>query len=190
MSFRVSDLYAAKNQKALFGQMYCIDPDVAFKLRSEQLDTEKTDVKEEVLQILHALMQKHPLAKIYKTADQTYKDEIKERAQKCEGVPRFRVNYHHFCQGFYDKTIIIKLILLSNRELQEEVLKDRPGITLIKSSEKRTNEPISKHIAMDWVSDEGTAPTTDGIWINGQDGRVIECEKFSKPNPNICNLLL
>lgn len=96
VSFRVSDLYAAKNQKPLFGQMYCIDPDVAFKLRSEQLDDSEVEVKQEVLQILDALMQQHPLAKIYKTADQTYKDEIRERAQKCKGVPQFRVNFNEF----------------------------------------------------------------------------------------------
>ena len=43
---------------------------------------------------------------------------------------------------------------------------------------------------MVWVSDEGLAPVTDGIWINGEDGRVIELEKFNKPNPNLCNPLL
>lgn len=70
--------------------MYCIDPDLAFQARSKMLDSE-TEIKEEVLQILDGLMQQHPFAKIYKTADQTYKDEILKRAQKCESVPQFRV---------------------------------------------------------------------------------------------------
>ena len=77
---------------------------------------------------------------------------------------------------------------MTNRELQEEILKDTPGIKLIKSSEKRTNEPISQHIAMIWVGDDGNAPVTDGIWLNGESGRVVELEKFNKPNPNMCKL--
>lgn len=43
---------------------------------------------------------------------------------------------------------------------------------------------------MVWVSDDGQAPAFDGIWINGEDGRVIELEKFNRPNPNLCNTLL
>ena len=94
VSFRVSDLYAPKGQKALFGQMYCIDPKAALKSRAEMLDEgiKKEDkVKKEVLQFLDKIMQEHPLAKTYRTADQLYKDEIKHRASKCEGVPSFRV---------------------------------------------------------------------------------------------------
>lgn len=95
VSFRVSDLYAAKNQKPLFGQMYCIDPEEALKSRFDMLDAEKIKkekkVKMEVLQILDRIMQEHPLAKTYRTADQLYKDELKQRASKCKGVPCFRV---------------------------------------------------------------------------------------------------
>ena len=39
---------------------------------------------------------------------------------------------------------------------------------------------------MVWVGDDGNAPVTDGIWINGEDGRTVELEKFDKPNPNLC----
>lgn len=90
ISFRVSDLYAAKNQKPLFGQMYCIDPDVAFKYRSEMLESD-FEIKDEVLKLLGAIMKDHPFAESYRTADELYKEEIIGQARKCKGVPNFRV---------------------------------------------------------------------------------------------------
>jgi len=69
------------------------------------------------------------------------------------------------------------LIILSNRELQEQLF-NGPGFKLIKSSEIRTNEPISKQIAVVWVdpTGEGLAPNFSGIWLDGRKGRVIEIE--------------
>lgn len=100
VSFRVSDLYAAKGQKPLFGQMYCIDPTVALNSRSEMLDAEikkkANKVKKEVLEFLDQIMQEHPFAKSYRTADQLYNEEITKGAQKCNGCPNFRVIFAYY----------------------------------------------------------------------------------------------
>lgn len=73
---------------------------------------------------------------------------------------------------------------MTNRELQEAVIKEHPGIRLVHTSEKRTNEPISNQIACVWMDDDGKPPNFHGIWLDGESGRVVECEGV-KANPNI-----
>lgn len=80
--------------------------------------------------------------------------------------------------------LFFQLILLTNRELQEAVIKNHPGIKLIHSSEKRTNESISKQIACVWMDEDGAPPEFSGVWLDGASGNFREIEGY-KPNPNI-----
>lgn len=90
---------------------------------------------------------------------------------------------------------MLQIVLLSNRELKEEAIKNRGDCLII----EKTDAPTAKQVAVVWVQEDGLAPeihgfllvltrnmlSYEGFWISDQAGKMHEL-KNSSPQLDPC----
>ncbi|KAL3081942.1 hypothetical protein niasHS_011916 [Heterodera schachtii] len=132
-SFMFSDLIAPGGRRPTFAQVYTLSPEAAMEIREQTFDNALAQhVKTEIVQRLEKLMRDNPFGKTFETVG-TKVEAVKATTGD---VPRF------------------KIVLLTDRDLKSEAIKNRGDVTVI----ERADAPTAKQVAVIWVQEDGLPP--------------------------------
>ena len=147
-----------RGRKPTFAQTYFLNPDDASKMRMDDLSSKmKPEIKRQIIQTLEKVMRTNPFGRTFATTGEM----IEKAKMENEGeMPRFQVVNPCFFFSYYSY-LTFKIVLLSDRELNEDAIQSCGGAKII----ERADAPTAKQVACIWVDEQGLAPKVHGTPI-------------------------